>query len=335
MACRAIPATQQSRCLTLPDMRAVCVRPVVWAIVLMAVLAAGCRSGEAENTTSTGSPAATSTTTSAPITTQADPTTTSAPARTTTTEQPVDVGDLLVVGDWGSGTMPQGAVAGAMARHAEDNEVEAILTTGDNFYADDHEFLMEPFGWAVEADIPFWVAWGNHDVEDEERIEAVEEAFDDPPRWQVYEWGAVDVIVLDSTRVGNDEQAEFLAEAMQSSDDPTIVAFHHPPFSCGRHGDTERVQEQWLDDFDDDVFLVLSGHEHNYQRFEGPTVTYVVTGGGGANLYEVTTCAPGGPEMVAGESTHHFLVLEQDDDVSVTAVDVNGGVIDEFTLGLP
>lgn len=315
-------------------MRAVSRNPHVPFAVLLAVLAAACSPGQAENTTSTETPTASSTTT-APTTTLSGPPTTPAPTTTSTTPEPVHAEDLLVVGDWGSGTLPQGAVAGAMSRYAENNEIAAIVTTGDNFYSDDAEFIMEPYGWATQAGIPFWIAWGNHDVESSERVAALEETFDDPPRWAVHDWGAVDVVILDSTQTDSDEQAEFLVETLQSSDDPTIIAFHHPPYSCGDHGGSVGVQDQWLDDLDEDVFLVLSGHEHNYQRFELSTVTYVVTGGGGASLTELAECGTVGPEMVAGESIHHFLVLEQSDVISVRSLDVNGQVIDEFTLGLP
>jgi 3',5'-cyclic AMP phosphodiesterase CpdA len=238
------------------------------------------------------------------------------------------MGDILVVGDWGSGTLPQGAVAGAMQRHAEVNEVEAILTTGDNFYSDDAEFLMQPFGWATENGIPFWITWGNHDIETDTRIDAVNQTFGSPPRWAVHEWGKMDVVVLDSNQVESDEQREFLIDALASTTDPTIVVFHHPPLSCSHHGDSRGVLERWVPVLDEDVILVLSGHDHNYQRFESKDVTYVVSGGGGRSLYELEDCAEGHPGRVAGEVAFHFLALSQDGGMTLTAYDVNGEEID-------
>jgi hypothetical protein len=312
-------------------MRPVSSESPVWALLVVVALAAGCSPDDAE-TTST--PAGT---TSVPVvtTTTLAVTTTSESISTTTSADPTLPGDLLVVGDWGTGTLPQGAVAGAMSLYAEDNEVAAILTTGDNFLSDDAGFLMEPYGWAVDADIPFWVTWGDRDLESEARVEDIEETFGAPPRWSVHEWGAVDVVILDSTQIESEEQSAFLVETLESSEDPTIVVVHHPPYSCGADGDTEGVKERWLGMFDEDVFLVLSGHEPAYQRFEDPTVTYVVTGGGGEQLIEIAECTAGGPGLVAGTSTHHFLVLEQSDGISVSALDVNGQAIDRFTLGLP
>lgn len=221
-----------------------------------------------------------------------------------------------------------------MSRYAENNDIEAILTTGDNFYSDDWEFLMEPFGWATEADIPFWVVWGNHDIETDSRLEAMNQAFDNPPRWTVHEWGAIDVVILDSTQPESGEQLDFLTTTLAESEDPTIVVFHHPRYSCGSHGDTDGLDE-WIDAFDEDVFLVLAGHEHNYQRYEEGGITYVVSGGGGATLTGLAECPADHPERTVGESVHHFIALEQSGDLKATVLDVNGDALDEWQLNLP
>jgi len=222
-----------------------------------------------------------------------------------------------------------------MMRYAEANEVGAILTTGDNLYSDDTEFLLHPFSWAIESEIPFWITWGNHDVESEDRIDAMEEAFDDPPRWTSHRWGNVDVVILDSTQIGSEEQLQFLTDTLAAGDRATIVVFHHPVYSCGFHDDSETVQNTLLPRFDDDVFLVLSGHEHNYQRFQDGDVTYVVTGGGGAGLTDLDTCSVDQPERSSGESIHHFLVLEQSDAVVVSVIDVNGNTLDTWRMDYP
>jgi Icc-related predicted phosphoesterase len=296
-----------------------------------ALVLTGC-GGDAGTTTSDAS---TTTSVMATTTSSTMAAATTAPSTTTTTFEDRDSDALLVIGDWGSGTLPQGAVAGAMMRYAEDNAVEAILTTGDNFYSDDAEFLMHPFGWGIETGIPFWITWGNHDVDTPDRIAAINEVFDDPPRWTTYRWGNVLIVILDSTQPDSDDQIEFLTEALADTDLPTIVVFHHPPYSCGSYDHDESIQENWVTRFDDDVFLVLSGHDHIYQRFEDSGTTYVVTGGGGAALTELSDCPNDGPEAIAAESTHHFLVMEQSEELLVTALDSDGDVLDEFSLALP
>lgn len=242
---------------------------------------------------------------------------------------------LLVVGDWGAGTPGQEAVATAMETHTVGRDVGAIVTTGDNFYSDDADALMEPFSWATDAGIPFIITWGNHDLDGGDRIEAVNQVFDDPPRWTAHRWGDVEVVILDSTQPGSQEQVEFLTETLSRSERPTIIVVHHPRYTCGSHQDDEGVHEDLLAHLDDDVFLMLSGHEHNYQRFEDSSMTYVVTGGGGAALTEIGSCPPGHPTPVSAESAHHFLALEQGDGVTVSVIDVAGEPIDEFEVPLP
>lgn len=243
---------------------------------------------------------------------------------------------LIVFGDWGAGSPAQVEVAEAMADRAEELDVAAIVTTGDNFYSNDAESLMEPYEWASEQDIPFLISWGNHDIATGTRIEIVNETFVDAPRWVVHEWGTVDILILDSNQVEAPEQLDFITRALESSHDPTIVVFHHPPFSCGTHGDTEAVIENWVSRFDEDVFLVLNGHEHNYQRFAVDGVTYVVAGGGGAGLTELADCSADHPDRLAGRAIHHFVTLEQREDrLVVTAFDSDGIVIDDVAMPLP
>lgn len=223
-----------------------------------------------------------------------------------------------------------------MARYADGTEIAAILTTGDNFYSDDAELLMEPLDWAISNDITFWIAWGNHDVESRSHIDAVEASFSHPDRWTTHSWGNLDIIILDSNQVDSTEQLEFLEQAMDSSERGTIVVFHHPPFNCGSHNAKEEIQESWVSRFDNDVFLVLSGHDHNYQRFEKEDVTYIVTGGGGQRLYDIETCPKDHPQLLAGVTSHHFLSLDQtESQLIVEVMDVNGGLLDTVVLPIP
>jgi predicted phosphodiesterase len=243
---------------------------------------------------------------------------------------------LAVLGDWGSDGAAQDRVASALRAKSRGLEFGAIVTTGDNLYADDARELMEPYEWAIDQEIPFLVTWGNHDIETEKRVKMVNETFGSPPRWVMHEWGDIDLLLLDSNQIDSPEQIDFLTRTLQSSDDPTIVVFHHPPFSCGSHGDTQAVIDTWVRRFDDDVFLVLSGHEHTYQRFEVDNVTYLVTGGGGHSITELRDCPDDHPDRIAGQAAYHFVTLEQlGEELSLTAVRANGAVIERVSLELP
>jgi hypothetical protein len=74
----------------------------------------------------------------------------------------------------------------------------------------------------------------------------------------------------------------------------TIAYWHNPRFSSGWHGSDRRFIPMWRILYDNDVDLVLNGHDHDYERFrpmtpEGLTdttrgITEIVVGTGGEEL---------------------------------------------------
>jgi Calcineurin-like phosphoesterase len=317
------------------------------AVVSLALVLSGCAglgSGSTATTTNTGTSLLPSSTTTTATSTTTTSTTTTTTQATTTTQGPPSappsiVGEgktLLVIGDWGSGGERMGEVADAMKSYAASHEVEAVLTTGDNFYGNNVSDIMTPFDWMADEGIDWWVTWGNHDEESESRIDAVNKAFENPPNWTTISWGAADIVILDSNQIESEDQLAFLQAEMAAITKPTIVVFHHPAYSCSKHGSTEAVLETWLPLFDHDVILALSGHDHLYERFESDGIEYVVSGGGGRGLYEVEDCPPGHPARIVGDQTNHFLAISQDDTgVEVSVIDREGVVIDEFTVPFP
>ena len=48
----------------------------------------------------------------------------------------------------------------------------------------------------------------------------------------------------------------------------TLAAYHEPRFSSGEHGDAEQMAQLWNDLVTAHVDVVLSGHNHDYERFD-------------------------------------------------------------------
>jgi len=121
-----------------------------------------------------------------------------------------------------------------------------------------------------------------------------------------YDLGAWHIVVLDSDcwRVGgcalDDPQARWMrADLRRHRARCTLAYWHRPPFSSGRYGDptdTERVRPLWRVAVEEGVDVVLTGHEHSYERHAamdadgrpnpGGTRLFVVgTGGGNLRRY--------------------------------------------------
>jgi hypothetical protein len=105
---------------------------------------------------------------------------------------------------------------------------------------------------------------------------------------------------------------------------------------CGYHSGDDRVASQWVPLFERyGVQLVLSGHEHSYQRFLARRgVTYVVHGGGGAIPYPPRSCPAGYPTRAAARLGFGFLsVVVARDSLTVSAITQRGRRIDRLVLG--
>jgi len=299
-------------------------------LIAIVILLGGCAT---PGTATTPSPTTSSTTTS-PTTTAVATSTTATTMPTTTTTTMAPIGQLLVIGDFGSGGSSEYDVANAMRAWTQSHNVAAILTTGDNLYTSNvDKAWTTPFGWVAEAGIPVWVTWGNHD---NHRPKAENTAFGDPPRWSEHTWGDATVLSVDSTDVGSADQQQWLESALTSASSSVIVAEHYPAFSCSYHGDSKAVRNTWAPLFEHaGVAMVLSGHEHNYQRFEEGGVEYVVSGGGGAGLYALKGCPKDHPSRIAGDAIHHFLAISQDESgFTVQVVASDGTIVDTFEVGM-
>ena len=248
---------------------------------------------------------------------------------------------FVALGDFGSRDASEDAVARRIRLLSREVEVDALVTTGDNVYPEGSPAYIvqawdEPYGWLERTEIDVYASLGNHDV-GYEGGQAVIESLDMPSRWYTRRVGDVQLFVLDSNAVADLRQTRWLEEALARSRAPwEMVAFHHAPYSCSKHGNYAPVIDEWVDLFEEhEVDLVLTGHDHNYQRFEPQDeTTYVVTGGGGYALYGLGECASGTPDVVvANDQVHHFLHIQGDASrVSVRAIDPDGNQIDAFEL---
>lgn len=211
------------------------------------------------------------------------------------------------------------------------------------------------FGAAM-AQAPMHYCIGNHEYEQVEEIDAIYGRLfgiqgDGPDvGYHAFTWGGWRFVMLNSevefarnSAQGQWAEAELAAARDDAAVNGSVVCFHRPFFTFSKSSPNLSVREDMHALFVDyGVTLVLTGHNHCYERFEVDGITYIVDGGGGASLYDpndhLADIEAERPEelalRVAYERTHGWLSLRFDADGGVEGVRTNdsGDVSDTFTL---
>jgi predicted phosphodiesterase len=252
------------------------------------------------------------------------------PSPTPTPEKPYVVG---VLGDYG--------VAGhglrEVIRLLAGWHPSAVFTTGDNAYqrgepaeAAFARRALDPIHARVYAVL------GNHD-EYADSGRAVMKAFGIPNRWYRAVVGPVELVLLDANRPRDAAQLAFLRGVLAAPRAAAfrVVAFHQPAMSCSSHPADAGVDAAWVPLFHGTVDLVLSGHNHTYERFLAADGTpYVTTGGGGAALYPSLPGKCTGPGTVQYLRTayHAVRLSVTKERLLLEAVGVDGVVFDHVAV---
>jgi len=140
-----------------------------------------------------------------------------------------------------------------------------------------------------------------------------------------------------------ERQLAWLQEDLAGHQDAkyVFVFFHNPLYSVrsSRVEGAKELRAKFGTIFQDQhVTAVFSGHDHYYHRAVDGGVQFVVTGGGGAPLYD--TDAPQ-PETVKFAKVEHYVRVDVGPDAAkARVIDIDGTVIDEFEMparvhGLP
>lgn len=88
--------------------------------------------------------------------------------------------------------------------------------------------------------------------------------------WYSYDHEGWHVVVLNSDgplERGTEQFNWLVADLRAHPTRCTLAYFHHPRWSSGRHGGREKVADAWRAMYDAGVDVVLSGHDHHYERF--------------------------------------------------------------------
>ena len=223
------------------------------------------------------------------------------------------------------------------------NEPDILLHTGDlveygmNYENWDQEFFHPAAD--LLAYVPFYPVIGNHDYNGEERMWYYD--FFSPPgneQWYAFTYGCARFVMLDSNFnfSPGGSQYSWLVEEFQSSSYINskwqIVLLHHPPITSGSHLGNEVPSAEYLVPLFEanDVDMVFSGHNHQYERSLKDGVYYIVSAGGGAPLYGFPNTSLNPYSQVRNKAYHHTTLDFHcsDDYLELNAWDISLNLID-------
>jgi hypothetical protein len=222
---------------------------------------------------------------------------------------------LAVIGDNGTGDPPEYEVAQRMVAMRAKFPFELVLMLGDNMYGrqNQEDFVTKferPYAALIQAGVRFYAALGNHDEPSNRNYSPFGMAGE---RYYTYARRNVRFVVLDSNYLDAKQLAWFEATLAAAEEPWKICYFHHPLYSdAGRHGsavDLRVVLEPLLVKYG--VQVVLSGHEHVYERLKPQRgITYFVAGSGG-QLRKGDLGSSPPPTMAAGfDKDQAFMLVE-------------------------
>ncbi len=250
---------------------------------------------------------------------------------------------IIAVGDVGLGGPSQARFGAAVQRFESKNPADVLVTLGDNDYTGDPEAFRAnwkaSFGWLDRAGLDVAGALGDRDAEGAAGGAFEYEILGMPGPYYSRVLGDVELFVLDASspsRVEDEEQRSWLDRALAASTARwKIAVVHRPPYTCGRYRGSVEVETEYVPLFEQyDVQLVLSGDDHNYQRFEPSNgVTYIVDGVGNSRPYALESCSPLYPRRLAQSSEPGFLYLvAEEKQLDGYQVAETGERLDHFTL---
>lgn len=197
---------------------------------------------------------------------------------------------FAVIGDSGTGDSHQMAVAKALAAARDKFPFSFVVMLGDNVYGTDSSRAFEkkfeiPYKPLLDGGVKFYASLGNHDDPNQRLYKPFNM---NGERYYTFkpEKSSVRFFALDSNYIDEKQLAWLDKELAASGSDWKICFFHHPLYSSGEtHGSADTQRERLEPLFlKHGVNLVLSGHEHFYERIKPQKGVAYFTLGSSAKL---------------------------------------------------
>lgn len=210
-------------------------------------------------------------------------------------------------------------------------------------------YLFDPLERAGLLDqIPFILTQGNHDIWDGKLspfVPSTDQLLGQPSGYYyALTLANIRFIIIDAN-TEDDAQIEWLRRELSSETSRRaafrVVSTHIPPFieywdqaawDDGESHWPDYVRERMVPLFEEfQVDLVISGHQHNYQRGNRNGITFVITGGGGEALdkHQVEKLGIYKRTIIK----HHFTILDMDQErIRIRMYNIDGSIGDEYVI---
>lgn len=241
---------------------------------------------------------------------------------------------FIGLGDTGTG----GAAQVAIGRWIAAQPFDFMLFFGDIAYESGTPSQLQHKFFEVYRDIlryvPTYPTLGNHERRTRKGRPYLEAfVLPEPERYYSFDWGNVHFVAIDTTQ-RDTEQLTWLDKDLAANKLPWVIVFgHHPMYTNSLRGPQLWIRKAFSKIFTDHkVDLVVTGHEHQYERFRVADVNYVVSGGGGGRLTKVY----GSSRALKQFTLHHFLAFEVGPEkLEMRVIDINGRDLEKLELTKP
>ena len=244
---------------------------------------------------------------------------------------------FAVIGDTGSGTKTQRQVGVMMAEYRTVFPFEFVLMMGDNMYGGEsaRDFKVkfeEPYKELLAAEVKFYASLGNHD----QGLQVNYVNFNmNGKEYYRFKKANVAFYALNSNYMDK-KQVEWLGkELAQDTSEWKVCFFHHAPYSSAKkHGSDDQLREVVEPLFVKyGVNVVLTGHDHVYERIKPQKGIYYFVSGAGGKLRTGDLKRSSPLTDKAFDKDLHFMLFEVADDqmyfqtISRTGETVDTGVM--------
>jgi predicted MPP superfamily phosphohydrolase len=251
----------------------------------------------------------------------------------TTASAPDDKEHLrfVALGDTGTG----GPAQRAIAKWISAQPFDLMLFLGDIAYESGTAQQLQDNFFAVYRDfmkfVPVYPTIGNHERRTR-RGRPYFEAFvlPEPERYYSFDWGNVHFVCIDTTQ-RDSTQLVWLDDDLLKNKLPWVIVYgHHPMYTNSLRGAQLWIRRAFSKILTKHkVDLVLTGHEHQYERFKVNGINYIVSGGGGGQL----TRFFGASRALTQYTVHHFLAFDVTaKELDMKVIDISGRELEKLHL---